>query len=94
MGLRMKNFNISGVHWKIQLSGGRRGGIVCKFRGKGGAWQEKGSGVFEGGGVDTPMHTMVVIFDFFPISKGHCVFIPSDGIVHQTSFTAYCNAEG
>ena len=32
-----------------------------------GAWQETGGGVFEGGGVDTPMHTMLIVIglDFF-----------------------------
>ena len=28
---------------------------------QGGAWQERGGGVFEGGGVDTPMPTMVLL---------------------------------
>ena len=52
MSLRMKNFNILGFHWKIQLLGG--GGVHEK---PGGAGQERGGGVFEGA-VDTPMHTM------------------------------------
>ena len=59
----MKNFNILSFHWKIQLIGGeftknryrrrmpKRGGgggwTVCRF--KGGAWQERGGGVFWGG---------------------------------------------
>ena len=63
MVLRMKNFDILGVHWKIWLlevgsqktniEGGlpKRGGggswTVCWFKGE--AWQERGSGVFEGG---------------------------------------------
>ena len=72
MVLRMKNFNILGVHWKIQfLEGGSRktnieGGnclkrgawAVCQFKGELGK-KEGGGGVFEGeGGVDTPMLTM------------------------------------
>ena len=62
MGLRMKDFNILGVHWKIQLLGGsswktdkgggdclKRGAwTVCKFKG-GGTWQERGGGIFKGG---------------------------------------------
>ena len=65
----MKNFSTLGVHWKIELLGGgsRKNNIeggdclkwgawtVCWF--KGGAWQERGGGVLEWGGVDTPMHT-------------------------------------
>ena len=75
MVLRMKNVNILGVHWRIRLLGGgsrkthiegriawklKRGGTwtVCQF--KGGTWQERGGSVFEGGGVDTPMHTMCI----------------------------------
>ena len=66
MGLSMKNFNI-GIHWKIQFLGVmfaenqcigeclRRG--VYKFADLRGAWQKRGSGVFEVG-LDTPMHTM------------------------------------
>ena len=63
MVLRLKNFNILGVHWKIQLFwGGHKkttiegGGLPKKGRGLGqfvnlrGAWQERGGGVFEGGG--------------------------------------------
>ena len=61
MGLRMKNFNVLGVRWKIRLLGGgftknkNRGGYYLK---KGGAWTvcqggeglaRKGGGVFEGG---------------------------------------------
>ena len=60
MVLRMKNFNILGVHWKIQLSGeGSRkiniyGGLPIKGRLRRfvdlrGAWQERAGGVFEGG---------------------------------------------
>ena len=63
MGLRMKNFDILGVHWKIWLLGGwssqktniegglpEKGGAwtVCKF--KGGLGKKEGDGVFEGGG--------------------------------------------
>ena len=61
MGLRMKNFNIFGVHWKIPFLEGvsrktiteggdylKRGAwTVCRF--KGGAWQEIGGCSFEGG---------------------------------------------
>ena len=55
MGLRMKNFNILGVHWKIWFLRGSwkaniEGGLpkkgawtVCRF--KGGAWEERGDGV-------------------------------------------------
>ena len=70
MVLKMKNFNILGVHWTIRLLGGGgeltknqyRVGIAWKeglgqFANLGGAWQERVGGVFEGG-VDTPMHTM------------------------------------
>ena len=68
MLLRKKNFNILGVHQKVQLLGRftknqYRGGD-CLKRGLGqfddlrGAWQERGGGgVFEG--VDTPIHTMM-----------------------------------
>ena len=65
----MKNFNIVGVHWKIQILEGvyekpiyrgnclKRGfGQFADLRG-GGGLPERGGGVFEGGG-DTPMHTM------------------------------------
>ena len=64
MRLRMKNFNIMGVHRKIQFSEGRftkkqyiggnclkRGGgtwTACRF--KEGAWKKSGwGGIFEGG---------------------------------------------
>ena len=52
MGLKMKNFNTLGFHWKIQLLGdgefmkNRYRGMDCLKRG---AWQERGGGVFEGG---------------------------------------------
>ena len=55
MALRMKNFNILGVHWKIRFLGGegftkigggdclKRGAwTVCRF--KVGVWQERGKG--------------------------------------------------
>ena len=47
--LRMKNFNILGVHWKIRLL--REGGGSQKTN------TEGGDCVFEGR-VETPMHTM------------------------------------
>ena len=63
MRLRMKNFYVLGVHWKIQLLGGdsqknniegrlgdclKRGAwTVCRF--KGGLGKKEGVGVFEGG---------------------------------------------
>ena len=75
MVLRMKNFNIFGVHWKIQLLRGgsqktnteerdylKRGAwTVADLRG---AWQERGGGAFEGveGGAETPMHTMSFLY--------------------------------
>ena len=62
MGLSMKNFNILGFYWKIQLlEGGTsswitniEGGVATKgwlkqFADLKGAWQEGGGGVFEGG---------------------------------------------
>ena len=60
MGLRMKNFNIMGVYWKIQFLG-----WVTKNQHIAGNYLEKmglpkkrlGGG---GGVVDTPMHTMVL----------------------------------
>ena len=70
MELRMKNFK--GVHWRIQLLGGggsrktnidgglpKRGGLG-QFANlmRGGAWQERGRGVFEREG-DAPMYTMI-----------------------------------
>ena len=73
MVLRMKNFNIFGVHWKIRLLG-RGGGLEktiyredCLKRGLGqffdlrGAWQERGGGVFERETVHTPMPTMIIL---------------------------------
>ena len=73
MGLRMKKFNILGIHWKIRLSRGREFTKNwyrlwdCLKEGGGGLGQfanlRVGSGVDkkEGDvfeGVDTPMHTM------------------------------------
>ena len=59
MGLRMKKFNIFGVHWKIQILGvgvtNTEGGLPKKRELgqfvdlRGGAWQERGGGIFEGG---------------------------------------------
>ena len=40
-----------------------KGGWLGQFVDLRGTWQERGSGVFEGdwgGGVDTPMHTMLI----------------------------------
>ena len=34
------------------------------------AWQERGGGVFEGEGVDTPMHTMMVFRSQTPCYRG------------------------
>ena len=58
MGYGM-GFNIMGVHWKIQFGGSQKNqyieGISLKrgawtvFRFKKGAWQKRGSCVFEGG---------------------------------------------
>ena len=72
IGLRMKNFNIMGVHWKIRCLGEfiknqsiYRGeypkkwglGQLAELRGK--AWPKRGVWCFWGGeGVDTPMYTM------------------------------------
>ena len=65
MGLRMKNFNIFGVHQTVWLSGGgsqkTRGGLpkkgawtVCRFRGH----LAKEKGVVFLRGAHIPMHTM------------------------------------
>ena len=63
MGLRMKNFNILGVHWKIQFLGGRSyekpiqmGDCLKGWFGqfadlRVGGLGKKRSGVFEGGGL-------------------------------------------
>ena len=68
MVLRMKNFNVLGVHQKIRktnVEGGiAKKGVLrqfCHF--KEGAWQETGVVVFLRG-VDTPKHTMSH-FDIF-----------------------------
>ena len=53
----MKNFDVLGIHWKIQLSqkndieGGlpKKVGLGQFADLRGGAWQERGGGVFEGG---------------------------------------------
>ena len=75
MILRMKNFNILGVHLKIQLLGGGvttnqyRGGdclkegawTVYRFQGRGGLARKRVLFLKGGGGWgDTPMHTMAV----------------------------------
>ena len=39
----------------------KKGGRLEQFVDLRGAWQERGGGVFEGGGVDTSMHTMKVV---------------------------------
>ena len=62
--LRMKNFNILGIHWKINVEGGyclKRGDwTVCWF--KRGLGNKEGDGVSggEGGGVETPMYTIIL----------------------------------
>ena len=73
--LKMKNFNILGVHWKIQLWKG--GGRTTNIEGRdclkgGGAWQQRGGGVFWVG-VDTPIHTMKLFIQSFPRYKV-CLF--------------------
>ena len=67
MGLRMKSFNIMGVHWKIWFLGGFTknqyiGGIALKgelgqFADLRGAWQKRGGWCFWGE-VDIPMHNI------------------------------------
>ena len=80
MGLRIKNFDILGVHggWssqKTDIEGAlpKKVGLgqFADLR-EGGLGKKEGVGVFEGGGgVDTPMHTMncklseTIVF-FFP----------------------------
>ena len=69
MVLRMKNFNIFGVHWKIRLLGGLEKPIYrgeCLKRGsldslliQGGLGKKEWGGGVVLGGVDTPMHTMI-----------------------------------
>ena len=70
MELRMKNFNVFGVHWKIRFLGGGggsrktniEGGLLGQFadlRVRGwGLGKKEGDGVFEVGRGDTPVHTM------------------------------------
>ena len=64
MGLRMKNFNILGVHWKIRLLGGeftknryREGNYLKSL---GGAWQERGVWCFWGGWYPDATMTLLV----------------------------------
>ena len=75
MRLRMKNFNIMGVHWKVWLLGGGGGhrkliyrGNCLKRMGVGGLGQfadlrgkawQKRGGGVFEGEGDTPMHTMI-----------------------------------
>ena len=64
MGLRMKNLDIFVVHWKIRfLEGGhKKSNIEGELR-KSGAWtfyRFKGGLGKKEGGVDTPMHTMLL----------------------------------
>ena len=69
MGLRIKNFNILGVHWKIRLLGrGVWTGGLGQFADLRGGGSLGGKGGRELGrkeevvllrGIDTPMHTMV-----------------------------------
>ena len=56
---------------------------VCRF--KGGAWQERGGGVFEGGGVDTLMPTMmqsswmILVINFtYPVTTGSGIMFCSN----------------
>ena len=67
MVLRMKNFNIFGIHWKIRFLGGglekwyvggiAKKGVLGQFVDlRGGAWQERGGGVFEGGWYSNAHH--------------------------------------
>ena len=85
MVLRMKNFNILGVHWKIRLLGG-----FTKNQYRGGDCPKRGKGldslsIYKGGGlarkkevvflrrVDTPMRTVRVVqnlkWNLFFVSK-------------------------
>ena len=61
MGLKMKNFNIMGVHWKSQFLGMEGGGGGGGFAEK--QYIGRGLGEREGvvllRGVDIPMHTML-----------------------------------
>ena len=70
----MKSVNILGVHGKIRVLEGvftknqymgsvrlpKKGGLGKFANLREGLGKKEGSGVFEGGGSDTPMHTMVV----------------------------------
>ena len=79
MVLRMKNFNILEVHWKIRLLGEGEGARKTSIEGwidwKEGAWTTcwwgGGGGVGKkgGGGVDIPMHTMILWFRTFDMAK-------------------------
>ena len=74
MGLRMKQFNIFGVHIKIEFLGGiyrkglpKKGGLnSLQFYGVE-LGKKEGDGVFEEGGADTPMHTMHLLYLFIQI---------------------------
>ena len=47
----MRNYDIFGVHWKNNIEGGLpKKGRLWQFADLRGDWQERGSGVFEGGG--------------------------------------------
>ena len=71
MELKMKNFNILGVHWKIWLLGGSSQKTNIKGRLpekeglgqltdlRGGLVRKRGWCFWGGGGVDTLMHTML-----------------------------------
>ena len=98
MVLRMKNFNIFGVHWKIRLLGGftknqYRGGnclkrgawTVCRFNGGLG---EKEGVVFLMGGL-TPQCTLCKVFEdlcFFMFSG----LIKRDYREEMGSYTKFC----
>ena len=72
MVLRIKKLKYLGVHWKIQLLGGegssRKANVEWRIalKGVGEAWAvcrfkgglARGGGAIQGGGVDTPIHTM------------------------------------
>ena len=76
MVLRMKNFNILGIHWKIRLLGGcsqknnidGRGhlemGVWTVYLFKGGVGKKEWGGDFEGR-VWYPMHTMLYVYVYF-----------------------------
>ena len=95
MGLKMKNFNILGIDWKIRLLRGeftknwyrgwglpKRGAwTVCRFIG--GSWQEKGGGVFEGGGW-YPNADYVTSKPFFHFSENQQVAVKLCYIKYET----------